>query len=56
MRIVLGFVPIVNIFVGWFFIGASNLRVERKLDALLRAQGQDPESFRRNSPAARVQA
>jgi hypothetical protein len=52
---VLGFIPVVNILFAWFFVGASNLRIERKLDALLRAQGQDPESFKRNAPAARVQ-
>jgi hypothetical protein len=52
---VLGFIPIVNMFVAWFFVGASNLRVERKLDAILRAQGQDPESFKRDAPAARLQ-
>jgi hypothetical protein len=32
---VLGCIPVVNIVAVWFFIGASNLRVERKLDEVL---------------------
>lgn len=32
---VLALVPIVNFACFWFFIGASNLKLERKLDALL---------------------
>lgn len=32
---VLGAIPGVNLFCIWFFIGATNLRLERKLDALL---------------------
>lgn len=40
-----GFIPIVNLMLAWYFVGASNLRAERKLDALLKAQGQDPASF-----------
>jgi uncharacterized membrane protein (GlpM family) len=32
---VLGVIPMVNFVALWFFIGASNLRVERKLDELL---------------------
>jgi hypothetical protein len=40
-----GFIPIVNFMLIWYFAGAANLRAERKLDALLRAQGQDPTSF-----------
>lgn len=40
-----GFIPIVNFMLTWYFAGAANLRAERKLDALLRAQGQDPASF-----------
>jgi len=31
---VLGFIPIVNMFCMPFFIGASNLRLEKKLDAI----------------------
>ena len=31
---VLGFIPLVNYFCIMFFIGAANLRVERKLDEL----------------------
>jgi len=33
---VLGFIPGVNILVMWFFIGAANLRLEGKIDELLR--------------------
>ena len=32
---VLGLIPVVNFVALWFFIGASNLRVERKIDDLL---------------------
>jgi hypothetical protein len=32
---ILGLIPVVNFVAIWFFIGASNLRVERKLDELL---------------------
>ena len=32
---VLGAIPIVNIFCIWFFVGAANLRLERKVDELL---------------------
>lgn len=42
---VLGFIPFLNLFVVWFFMGASNLRLERKVDALLKAQGVDPTTF-----------
>lgn len=42
---VLGFLPIVNFMCAWYFVGASNLRLERKLDALLAAQGKDPATF-----------
>ena len=31
---VLGAIPIVNIFCIWFFVGAANLRLERKVDDL----------------------
>jgi hypothetical protein len=42
---ILGFIPIVNFVCGWYFVGASNLRLERKIDALLTAQGKDPSSI-----------
>ena len=32
---ILGAIPIVNIFCIWFFVGAANLRLERKIDELL---------------------
>lgn len=41
-----GFIPGVNIVLMWYFVGAANQRAERKLDALLQAQGKDPASFR----------
>lgn len=34
---ILGFVPVVNIFCMWFFVGAANLRLEEKIDRLLQA-------------------
>ena len=37
---VLGFIPVVNIPCVWFFIGAANLNVEKKLDALLERLGR----------------
>ncbi len=40
-----GFIPIVNVVLAPYFMGAANLRAERKLDALLQAQGKDPASF-----------
>ncbi len=33
---VLGFIPVVNIFCMWFFVGAANLRLENKIDQLLK--------------------
>jgi len=42
---VLGFLPIVNFMCAWYFVGATNLRLERKVDALLSAQGKDPKAF-----------
>lgn len=42
----LGFMPIINFYLFWFFVGASNQRVERKIDALLSAQGSDPSQIR----------
>ena len=39
---ILGFIPIVNFAAMWFFIGASNLRVERKLDELLQRLPRNP--------------
>jgi hypothetical protein len=32
---ILGSIPIVNFACVWYFIGASNLRLERKIDALI---------------------
>jgi hypothetical protein len=32
---ILAAIPIVNLFFLWFFIGAANLRLERKIDQLL---------------------
>jgi len=32
---ILGIIPMINFFTIWFFIGAANLKIERKLDELL---------------------
>lgn len=32
---ILGFLPVVNFFCMWFFVGAANLRLEEKIDRLL---------------------
>jgi len=32
---ILGAIPLVNIICIWFFVGATNLRLERKLDQVL---------------------
>jgi amino acid permease len=37
---ILGAVPFVNFICVWFFIGASNLRLERKIDQLLHDRGR----------------
>ena len=42
---VLGFLPFINVMCVWYFAGAANLRLERKIDALLSAQGKDPRIF-----------
>ena len=34
---ILGFIPVVNIFCMWFFVGAANLRLEEKIDRLLKS-------------------
>ncbi len=34
---ILGFIPVVNIFCMWFFVGAANLRLEEKIDQLLKS-------------------
>ena len=34
---ILGLIPGVNLFCMWFFVGAANLRLERKVDELLEA-------------------
>jgi len=36
---ILGVIPIVNFVCLWFFIGAANLRLERKIDQLLSQRG-----------------
>ena len=33
---ILGFIPVVNIFCMCFFVGAANLRLEKKIDQLLK--------------------
>ena len=38
---VLGIIPIVNIFCIWFFVGAANLRLEKKIDQLLKTSGNN---------------
>lgn len=32
---ILGLLPVINIFCMWYFVGASNLRLEKKIDELL---------------------
>jgi hypothetical protein len=34
---ILGAIPFVNMFLMWFFVGAANLRLEKKIDQLLSA-------------------
>lgn len=34
---ILGLIPVVNIFCMWFFVGAANLRLEEKIDRLLKS-------------------
>lgn len=36
--IILGAIPIINFFSLWYFIGASNLRLEKKIDKLLKVK------------------
>lgn len=31
---IIGLIPIINFFSVWFFVGATNLRLERKIDEL----------------------
>ncbi|HYK90794.1 MAG TPA: hypothetical protein VE398_18620 [Acidobacteriota bacterium] len=38
---ILGFIPIVNMFMMPYFVGAANLRIESKLEAVLKALGRD---------------
>jgi hypothetical protein len=38
---VLGLIPGVNFLSMWFFVGAANLRLEKKIDALLGRGGSD---------------
>ena len=35
---ILGCIPIINFFFIWFFVGAANLKLERKIDRLLAQQ------------------
>lgn len=37
---ILGLIPIVNFACMWFFVGAANLRLERKIDQLLADGGR----------------
>lgn len=41
---VLGFIPIIGYFAFSYFIGAANLRLERKIDALLSERGVNPDA------------
>ena len=38
---ILGFIPVVNIFCMWFFVGAANLRLEKKIDQLLKTSEEN---------------
>ena len=40
---VLGAIPLLNIFCIWFFVGAANLRLERKIDGLIARLAADAE-------------
>ncbi len=35
---ILGCIPLINMFFIWFFIGAANLKLEKKIDQLLEQQ------------------
>ena len=37
---VLGLIPVVNIFCMWFFVGAANLRLKKKIDQLSNESGK----------------
>jgi hypothetical protein len=37
---VLGLIPLVNFFCMWFFVGASNRNLEKKIDQLLEERGR----------------
>ena len=39
---VLGFIPFINFFAMYYFMGAANLRLERKIDALLKNKVEQP--------------
>ena len=43
---VLGAIPFLNIFCIWFFVGATNLRLERKIDSLVARLATDAEKPR----------
>ena len=38
---ILGLIPVVNMFCIWFFVGAANLRLEKKIDQLLSDSGKN---------------
>ena len=35
---ILGCIPLINFFFIWFFVGATNLRLEKKLDLIIQKQ------------------
>jgi predicted acyltransferase len=39
---ILALIPIVNFLCMWFFVGAANLKMEKKIDALLNRLGHQP--------------
>ncbi|MGI4814379.1 MAG: hypothetical protein ACRYG5_18275 [Janthinobacterium lividum] len=41
---VLGIIPVLNLYCLVFFVGAANLRLERKIDALLAQARLDPDA------------
>ena len=46
---ILGFIPFVNMFCASFFIGAANLRLEKKVDELLKILGEKSGSLTESS-------
>lgn len=41
----LGFIPIINFLAMYYFMGAANLKLERKIDALLAAPGRHSDAL-----------